>query len=328
MITSPRPLPPRLRWGCTALLVITLAVLVGPLLAPTVPADQQGAALLPPLTSVTVLTLTDGRTLVSPQVSMAEDGQLLVTRSRWQDSIDPAEIEAQSTHRFWLGSDRFGRDVLAWLLAGGRLSLAVGSLGLMISLIIGCTVGSVAATGGGLVDSVLMRTVDALLAFPIVLLLILAVTLFRPGPHLLIAVLGGASWMGLARLVRGQLLSLRSRTFILASHAAGTRWYRRWLWHYLPHMIGPVSQDAALRMGDLILAEATLSFLGLGIPPTEPSWGGMIAEARRVIPYGWWLAVAPGVPLVGLIASLAAISDGLQELAERRSAVRKSNREV
>ncbi len=300
--------------GGTALLAVILAALVGPPLRADVPADQQGAALLSPLTTVTVVTLADGRALVSPRVDASPD-QLKVYRDRWIDTVDRRDVLSVSRYRFWLGSDRFGRDVLTRLLLGGRLSLAVAAMSLLIALGLGCTIGIAAASRGGIVDTVLMRFVDAVLAFPIVLLLILAVTMFEPGPHMLVLILGGASWMSLSRLVRGQVLSLRHRPFILASRAAGTPWHRRWLWHYAPNLAGPVSQDAALRMADLVLAEATLSFLGLGIPPTSPSWGGMIADARHVIPDAWWLAVAPGLALVVVISSLAAISDGIQDLA-------------
>jgi peptide/nickel transport system permease protein len=157
-----------------------------------------------------------------------------------------------------------------------------------------------------------MRLVDALLAFPILLLLILASALFRPGPLLLVLVLGLSSWMGLARLVRGQVLSLSSRTFIQAARVAGTRELRIWTLHYLPNLKAPLAQDTALAMGSLVLAEATLSFLGLGLPPTMPSWGAMVAEGQRVMIEGWWLSVFPGLAITALVVSLALIGDGLQ----------------
>jgi peptide/nickel transport system permease protein len=161
-----------------------------------------------------------------------------------------------------------------------------------------------------------MRLVDALLAFPVLFLMILSAALFRPGPTALVAILGLTSWMGLARLVRGQVLSLRSRPFVLAARASGSSWPRIAAWHYAPNMVGPVSQDTALRMGDLVLAEATLSFLGLGVPPTVPSWGALVAEGQRAMLDGWWLAVLPGLAIAVLVISLALIGDGLQQLGE------------
>jgi peptide/nickel transport system permease protein len=147
----------------------------------------------------------------------------------------------------------------------------------------------------------------------VLFLLILAAAVFRPGPLVLIAVLGLSSWMGLARLVRGQVLSLRSRTFVVAARAAGCTPGRIWRTHYLPHLIGPVSQDTALRLGDLVLAEATLSYLGLGIPPDVPTWGSMVAQGHRVMVEGWWLATFPGLAIATLVISLALVGDGLQE---------------
>jgi peptide/nickel transport system permease protein len=262
-----------------------------------------------------LLELADGRTLMSPEVTV--DGDVYLVRgTRSTSPIAAEEIAAEGSVRLWLGSDRFGRDVLRRLLQGGRISLLVAALGVTIALLIGLGVGLAAATGGRVADTLLMRTVDALLAFPILLLLILLSALFRPGPALLIAVLGLSSWMGLARLVRGQVLSLRTRTFIQAARVAGTRWPRMWTLHYLPNLKAPVAQDTALQMGNLVLAEATLSFLGLGIPATLPSWGRMVAEGQRVMLDGWWLSVFPGLAITALVISLALIGDGLQQSSE------------
>jgi peptide/nickel transport system permease protein len=300
-------------WGVAGLGALVLACVLGPfLLADTGDGDPLHASLLPPLTRVTILELADGRTLMSPEVTT--EGDLYIIRGpRSTSSIPSDEVAAQSRARLWLGSDRFGGDVLRHLLEGGRISLTVAALGVTIALVVGLFVGLAAATGGRVMDAVLMRTVDALLAFPLLLFLILLATLFRPGPVVLIAVLGLSTWMGLARLVRGQVLSLRSRSFIQAAKVAGTRWPRMWTLHYLPNLKGPVAQDTALQMGNLVLAEATLSFLGLGIPATLPSWGGMVAEGQRVMLNGWWLSVFPGLAITALVISLALIGDGLQQ---------------
>ncbi len=192
----------------------------------------------------------------------------------------------------------------------------MAALSLALAVAIGGTVGLAAATGGRAVDAVLMRGVDAFLAFPLLFLMILAAAVLRPDPLLLVLLLGGTSWMGVARLVRGQVLSLRARPFIAAARVSGSPWHRIALWHYAPNLVGPVSQDTALRMGDLVLAEATLSYLGLGVPPSVPTWGSMVAQGHRALPEGWWLAVFPGVAIALLVIGLALIGDALQRLTE------------
>ena len=154
-----------------------------------------------------------------------------------------------------------------------------------------------------------------MLAFPPLLLLILAVSLFDPGAFSLVLLLGLFSWMGLARLVRGQALSLRNREYVLAARLAGIPPYRILWRHYLPALRGPVAQDTALRVGDLILAEATLSYLGLGLPATMPTWGRLVQEGHRVLQQAWWLSVFPGLAIALLVVAFAMLGDALRDSA-------------
>jgi len=303
----------RLRAGVSAVAVLTLVCAIGPLIRSDPPSDPLHAALLPPLTSAVIVTLDDGTRLVAPEVTDDSD-RVVVSGAGRSTRVEAARITDLDQYRFWLGSDRFGRDLLRQLMIGGRISLAVSLFSLMMALSIGGLVGIAAATGGPVVDGILMRLVDALLAFPVLFLMILAAALFRPSPLALIVLLGLTSWMGLARLVRGQVLSLRGRPFIAAATTSGSPWHRIVTWHYAPNLAGPVAQDAALRMGDLVLAEATLSFLGLGVPPSVPTWGSLVADGQRTMPDGWWLVVCPGLTIAVLVIGLGLIGDGLQRV--------------
>lgn len=291
---------------------LVLACTVGPFVMTPVPGfDPSRAALLPPGTVLRTVVLTDGTVLASPAVE-AGPSHIRVGLGPQAAVVERTRVDRVVEHRLWLGSDRFGRDLLRLVLEGGRVSLLIAAFGALVALGIGTTVGLLAATGGRLVDGALMRLVDALLAFPVLFLMILAAALLRPGPSLLVLVLGLTSWMGLARLVRGQVLSLKERPFLLAARVAGTRWHRTWRLHYLPNLSGTLAQDTALRLGDLVIAEATLSYLGLGVPPSAPTWGALVAEGHVVLPAGWWLSVVPGLAIAALVISLAVVGDALQ----------------
>lgn len=312
-------LPRRLLVGIFGVAIIGLSVLIGPvLLGPGRVPDPQNARLVPPGTRLTTLELTDGRSLTGLRVEEVGDTVNLHGTSGAVE-ITASSVEASASTRAWLGTDRYGRDLLRLILRGGRISVLIAVLGAAVALVLGAFVGFAAATAGRWADIVLMRAVDALLAFPSMLLLILAAAVFTPGPVTLVLLLGLTSWMGLARLVRGQVLSIRERPFVLAARVSGTPWYRMWTWHYLPGVRSPVAQDVSLRLGDLVLAEATLSFLGLGLPVTTPTWGYLVNEGHRVMLDAWWLATIPGLAIASLVISCGLIGDGIQELARSPS---------
>lgn len=310
--------PSRLRVGVGIVAVMAAACVIGPILRSPVPSDPVHAALLPPLTRVTVVTLEDGNAVVAPQIGR-ENGEMVASGAGHRTVLEPDRIAGQNSYRFWCGSDRFGRDVLRQLLTGGRISLSIAALAMALALAVGGVVGATAAAGGPWADAILMRFVDAVLAFPVLFLMVLAAALTRPDPALLVVLLGLTSWMGVARLVRGQLLTLRQRPFIAAATVSGSGPVRIAAWHHAPNLVGPVSQDVALRMGDLVLAEAALSYLGLGVPPSVTTWGSMVAQGHRLMPDGWWLVVLPGIAIAALVISLAMIGDGLQRRGESAS---------
>jgi peptide/nickel transport system permease protein len=307
-------LPRRLKLGVATFVVLVVVCTVAPWVYHYEDVvDPARASLLPPGIRVQVIQLKDGATIVAPDAEVLPD-RITVRGPARTLEIDDEDVDSTHTRRFWLGTDRYGRDLLGQLFVGGRISIAVAVLALLVALAVGLVVGLAAATAGGAIDALLMRIVDGLLAFPVVFLLILASSLFRPGPVLLIFLLGLTSWMSLARLIRGQVLSLRSRKFVMAARACGTPSHRIWLLHLIPNMVGPLSQDLALRSAGLVIAEATLSYLGLGISPSIPSWGNLISQGHQSLPDGWWLATFPGFTIAILVFALAVIGDGLQQL--------------
>ncbi|HVN31390.1 MAG TPA: ABC transporter permease [Thermoanaerobaculaceae bacterium] len=312
--------PRRLRVGACILAGLAIVAVCGPWFAgdPAAIVDPRATALLPPGSSRTVLALRDGTSL-SAETARKVNNLWLIKRNGREEQVPAADVVNVSTRRFWLGTDTVGRDVLARLLSGARVSLAVGSLALLVALLIGVGAGLAAGWTGGVADAVLMRIVDALLAVPMLFLLLFLAAVFRPSLGALVAVLGFSSWMGVARLVRGQVLSLKERDFVLAARAIGASPWRIAFVHLLPNALTPIAQDGALRLGDLILVEASLSFLGLGVQPPTASWGNMVAEGQAVLANAWWLTFLP-VALVALtVIGAGLVADGLQELARREA---------
>lgn len=307
---------PRLAAGALLVTLLVATSLVGPAFAPdpTEILDPRHGALLPPGTAITYLRTTTGTVAAMTEV-VREAGMVRGVRGG-QPVVFPATEVASLEHRLHLlGTDALGRDVLARFLHGGRVSLLVGASALALALCIGVAAGLAAGWAGGIVDALLMRLVDALLAIPMIFLLLLLAVVFRPSLLTLVLVLAFSAWMGVARLVRAQVLSLKEREFVLAARAIGAGPLRIALTHLLPNTATPLAQDAALRLGDLILMEASLSFLGMGVPPPYPSWGSMVAEGQDVLLSAWWLTVAPGAAVAATVIGAALIADGISEVA-------------
>jgi len=217
-----------------------------------------------------------------------------------------------------LGTDQFARDVLSRLLYGTRISLSIGFVAVGISVTIGTLLGAIAGFLGGIVDGVIMRIVDMVIAFPQLVLLITLIALFQPSIFLIVAVLGLTMWPSTARIVRGEVLSLREREFVQAATALGYSKRRIIFRHLIPNALAPVIVAATLGIGNAIVLEAGLSFLGLGVQPPTPSWGTMVADGRNVLLNAWWLSTFPGLAIVFTVLSFNLVGDGLRDALDPR----------
>ena len=269
-----RRLSARARWALAALLALAAAVVLVALLAATDP-----------------LVISD------------------VLASRL---LPPGSRDAAG-HFHLLGTDRFGRDLFARMMLAGRLSLAVGVAGSALAGALGTAVGALAAWHGGAVERASMALADTLLAVPRLILLLVIAALWGPGTWTVVVVLVATGWMGVARMVRAEVLGVRARPFVDAAEALGAG-RQRLLWrHVLPNALGPAIVATTLGVGNAILLESGLSFLGLGIQPPAPSWGNMIAGGRELIVTAPWVAIAPGLALVVTVLACTLLGDDLRD---------------
>jgi len=250
----------------------------------------------------------------------------------YRKAIDEIDFRAKLKEPSWthpLGTDDLGQDLLARMLYGGRISLAVGIAAMLIAITLGILVGAVAGYVGGAVDNVLMRLTDLFLSLPQLPLLLLIVYLFRDfvrktfGPEvgiflLIVAVIGSLRWMPVARLVRASFLSLKEKEFIEAGRCLGVPPWRQVVRHILPNALGPVIVAASLGVGTAIIAESSLSFLGLGFPPDIPTWGRILFDAKDNLDHTPHWAIFPGTAIFLTVLSINYIGDGLRDALDPR----------
>ncbi len=245
------------------------------------------------------------------------------------DAIDFAVALQGPSASYVMGTDDMGQDLLARILYGGRVSMAVGVTAMLIAILLGTIVGAVSGYCGGAVDSVLMRVTDLFISLPSLPLLLIIVYLFRDSMRalfdpevgiflLIVSVIGGLRWMQPARLVRAALLSLKEKEFVEAAHAIGAPPGRLVMRHLLPNALSPVIVAASLGVGQAILAESSLSFLGLGFPPDMPTWGRLLFDARDFLDLAPHWALFPGTMIFLSVLSINYVGDGLRDALDSR----------
>ncbi len=253
----------------------------------------------------------------------------------WRVPINEIDFAAKLEGPSWahpLGTDDLGQDVLARILYGGRISLAVGFAAMMVAIFVGVLVGSISGMASGRVDAVLMWLCDLFLSLPQLPLLLLVIYLFRDslksvfGPEggvfvMIVVVIGGLRWMPAARLVRAQFLSIREKEFVEAARALGASKTRQVIQHILPNALGPVIVAATIDVAAAIIAESTLSFLGLGFPPDIPTWGRLLADAKDYLDMATHWALASGAAIFLTVLSINFIGDGLRDALDPRRVI-------
>ncbi len=220
--------------------------------------------------------------------------------------------------RYLLGGDNLGRDVLSRLIYGSRVSILVALITVTVCAVLGSTLGAVAGYLRGRVDYLLVLAMDIWLAFPFLVVAIALSAVLGPGlPNLIVAlVLSG--WVSYCRVVRGEVLSLREREYVLAARVIGADGTRIVLRHLLPNVVAPILVLATLEMATVIIAEASLSFLGLGVQAAQPTWGGMLSDGRQFLRQAWWLATFPGLAISALVLAVNLFGDGLRDALDPR----------
>ena len=304
--------------------MLAVAAVAAPWLAPFDPNALRltGEGPVPPWSHRMVIETTNGHHYLATAIEPTATGMAL-TRHDGTLHLDAAEIvghghQAAPSRFFVLGTDRHGRDVLSRLLYGARVSFFVAFVSIVVMMTLGVAIGAMAALGGRLLDAVLMRLVDGLLAFPWLILLIALAGLFPGSLVTLALIIGATSWMPISRLARAELRRVDQLDFVLAARAIGASPTRVFFRHMLPHIATPLMVRATLGMAGVIVVEASLSFLGFGVTSPNASWGNMINDGKGDVLQAWWISTFPALSLAVTVIALSLAGDGLRDALDPR----------
>jgi len=243
--------------------------------------------------------------------------------AHWLSPYDPGQIDVQQvlqdpTWKHPFGTDPLGRDVFSRMIYGSRISLLVGFVAVGISTLIGIFLGALAGYYGRWVDNLIMRFVDVMLCFPTFFLILAVIALLEPNIWNIMVVIGITGWMGVARLVRAEFLSLKERDFTAAEKALGAKDFRIIFRHILPNALAPVLVSATLGVAGAILTESALSFLGIGVQPPTPSWGNILTAGKDNIEIAWWLSLYPGMAILITVVGYNLLGEGVRDSIDPR----------
>lgn len=268
-----------------------------------------------PVLAIVILSAVTFCAIAGPSISPLDPNrQSIINRLK-----EPMTPNRQGVIVNYLGTDGIGRDVLSRLIYGARVSIVVGFTAVLIGGALGISLGLVGGYFGGRIDDVIMRVADIQLAFPFILLAIMFLVVLGPGLWNLIVVLGIGQWVTYARIARSQVISQREKEYVEAARALGASTPSIMFGTILPNIVAPLTVIASFNVASVILSEAALSFLGLGVPPTVPTWGGMLAESRDQLLAGrWWLALFPGVAIMMTVLSFNILGDWLRDFLDPR----------
>jgi peptide/nickel transport system permease protein len=250
-----------------------------------------------------IVVLAVGAPLISPYDAYAIDVYNTLSSPTWAHP---------------LGTDELGRDILSRMIWGSRVSLKVGFVAVGIAISIGIFIGACAGFYGGKIDSLLMRFVDMMLCFPTFFLILAVIAVVEPSISTIMIVIGLTSWMEVSRLVRAEILTLKERDFVLAAKAMGARDFRIIFRHIMPNALSPVFVSATFGIAGAILIESSLSFLGLGVQPPDPSWGNILFSGKDYILTAWWISVFPGLAILITVLSYNLVGEGLRDALDPR----------